>query len=146
MPVTFPIGKAAIAANTKPRIARRWIDNQVIKLRGLDKVSTGSGDCVGLSRPRALQIALCVELMATGMALQKAADVALEFTDFGNQGRPASALFPTGKTWLVIRPTGAVVVNADFDASISDLSAHSVSVIALDLNRLVARVDVSLNQ
>jgi hypothetical protein len=145
MTATYQIGVAARAANTTPRKLRRTIDHNVIKLRGTDKQSTGTGDCVGFSRSRVLQIAITNELLSTGMALSKAADAALEFSDYGNQGRAAGKLFETAKTLLVVRPTGAVVVNADFDASFVDLSARGISIIVLDLNKIVAQVDLALN-
>ena len=143
---TWPLGIAASAANTSPRTIRRWIDNGVIKLkRGQDVVANGSGSYCGLSRNRILQIAITHQLLEAGMSRSKAARAALAFTDTGDESRATGELYPFGKTLLVIEQTPRVI-NADYDARISEIIPLQPCAVVLDCARITNRVDETLSK
>jgi hypothetical protein len=143
---TWPLGIAANAANTTPRTIRRWMDNGVIKLkRGQDVIANGSGSYCGLSRNRILQIALTQDLIATGMSRSRAASAAVVFTDKGNAERAPGALYPFGKTLLVV-DSDPHVINADFDARLSEIIPLSPCAIVVDCARITATVDETLSK
>jgi hypothetical protein len=106
-------------------------------------ISNGSGDPAGLSRRRILQLAIIRHLTSAGVALAAASAAALTFSDVGQTGRAAGDLFPTGKTLLVLSDMPSVVVNSDFDASLASLSG-GISLIVVDLNKIVSQVDIAL--
>ena len=138
---TWPLGIAACAAQTSTRTIRRWLDNGVIKLRrGQDVIANGSGSYCGLSRNRILQIALTQQLLATGMSRSRAASAALVFTDTGDEQRAPGELYPFGKTLLVVDRTPQVI-NADFDARLTDLMPLSPCAIVVDCARITTCVD-----
>jgi hypothetical protein len=140
---TFHLSVAAEAAKTPAKTCRRWMDNNVIKLRGNDSNPTGSGNYCGLSRNRVLQLAVTQALVKNEVSLSTAAKAALAFSDSGNVGREAGQLFARAKTALVLSPTGAVVSNLDFDSRVSDIYTDGVAIV-LDLNKVVADVDAVL--
>ena len=141
---TWPLRTIARAANMNPRPLRQLFETDVLKFRGDDKHSTGSGVKVGLSRNRAYEAAIVQALRLSGLMVSRAANAAFEFTLNGNSGRAAGQLFPMRRTVLVIRQSDAVVANVDFDARLSDLSNNGVA-IAVDLNAIVAKVDAALS-
>jgi hypothetical protein len=141
---TYPLRVAALAAQLPEKTPRRWMDTRVVTLRGNDVTAIGTGNHCGWSRNRILQLAITQALLKSGVSLSRSANGALEFTDAGNSGRAAGQLFPIGKTALVLGPTGAVVVNVDPDARVTDLSNNGVA-ICVDCNKIVADVDAVLN-
>ncbi len=142
---TWPLRTVARAADMKPRALRQWFDTGVLKLRGNDRKSTGSGDHCGLSRQRAYQAAIVQHLNKHGVSVSRAAKAAFEFSDCGNTGRPPGELFEHGKTILILEPQGATVKNVFFAASLADISKRGVCVIVVDSNRIVEQVNTVLN-
>jgi hypothetical protein len=116
-----------------------------LTLRGNDRQSTGSGDHCGLSRRRAYQAAITQTLNRHGVSVSRAARAASLFTDEAQQGRSPGELFPEGRTFLILRKDGPVVVKADYDATFSDLASYHDSMVAIDLKQIVQRVDSILN-
>jgi hypothetical protein len=74
--------------------------------------------------------------------------LAFSFSDLGTPERPPADLFPTGRTWFVIRCIdgnleGAVenvLTGAEIDLFRYSRRGPATSVIVLDMNQLVARV------
>lgn len=143
---TYSIGVAAEAARSSTHDIRRWIDTNVTPLRSNDVKAEGSGSRIGLSRNRILQIAITGALLKSGVSLSNAATASLEFSDEGNMGREPGEIFKHAKTVLIIDPDGAKVKNIPFDASIADVSNHSVCTITVDINRIVDSVDKILKE
>jgi hypothetical protein len=141
---TWPLGLAAKAANISPRTIRRWIDNGVIKLkRGQDVTAKGSGSYCGLSRNRILQIAIARHLIDAGLSRAKAAQAASEFSDKADSQREPSGLYPFGRT-LLISDGAPRVINADFDARVSDFITLEPCAVVLDCGQITNRVDKTL--
>ena len=128
---TWPLRTVALAADMKPRALRQWLDTRVMKLRGNDRKSTGPGDHCGLSRQRAVQAAITQTLNRHGVSVSRAARAAALFTDEAQPNRPPGELFTEGRTFLIFRKDGPVVVKADYDAPFSEY--------AYDGDRLVLR-------
>jgi hypothetical protein len=143
---TYPPHVAAKAAGTTTKIIRRRLDHRSIELQGCDRKSTGSGDWVGFSRNRILQIAIIEYLTKLGVSVSRASRAALTFTDNGQTGRAPGELFEHCKTILVIGPEGAAVKNFFFGASLDDVSNRSACAITVDLNRVVELVDTALSE
>jgi hypothetical protein len=144
---TYPARVAAEAAQTPQLTIRRWIDSGVMPLHGNDSRTTGSGNYIGLSRNRILQLAITQALLKSGVSLSRAAKAALEFTDSGNTGRAAGEVYSTGKTILTIGgPNGPAVRNVDFNVSVFDQMSNDEVTITVDLNRIAERVDSVLNK
>jgi hypothetical protein len=141
---TWPLRTVARAADMNPRALRQLFETGVLKFRGDDRHSTGSGVKVGLSKHRAYEAAIVQALRLSGVMVSRAARAAYEFTLSGNNGRAAGHLFPTRKSVLVLGPNDSVVANVDFDARVSDLTNNGVSIV-VDLNKVVADVDAVLN-
>jgi hypothetical protein len=141
---TYPLNTGSKAARTADRKIRRWIDSNVTPIRANDLKAAGSGSRVGLSRNRILQIAVTQALLKNGVSLSRAAKAALEFSDYGNNGRAAGQVFPRGKTVLVLSSNSAAVCNLDFSTSIFEMSNDGVT-ICIDLNRISESVDAVLN-
>jgi hypothetical protein len=140
---TYRLSVAARAAQTSPSKTRRLIDS-VSPLRGNDVKAAGSGNRVGLSRNRVLQIATIEVLVKSGVSLSNAAKGALIFSDCGSAGREPGELFKHGKTILFIGPEGPTVKNIPFNATLTDIS--DVCIIAVDINSVVDAVDAILKE
>jgi hypothetical protein len=141
---TWPLRIAAKAANTSPKTMRRWLNHNIITLRGNDIRPKGSGDYCGLSRNRVLQAAITQHLLAIGMSLSAAGKAALQFSDYGDTERAAGECFKFGKTLLVIDPAGTRVTNVDFDVPLFDATRRATSAVVVDINQIAAQVDAAL--
>ena len=117
-----------------------------IELQGCDQRTSGSGNPVGLSRNRVLQVAFIEHLVGLGLSLSKASDASLKFTDEGSTARAPGALYPHAKTILVITPEDATVRNIFSYTSLSDVTNHSACVVLVDCNRIADRVDAILER
>ena len=142
--VTWPISDVAGAAKMKTSALRQLYETGVLKLRGDDKRSIGSGHKAGLSRLRAYEAAIVQNLKLHGVSVSRGAKSAFEFTINGNAGRVPGQLFPLGRTILTVSPSGAAVSNLALDSRVSDLFNDGVAVI-VDCNKVVAEVDAALN-
>src|ERR1700694_4618822 len=107
---TLPLRIVAQAAEMNPRALRQWFGTGVLKLRGNDRKSTGSGDHCGLSRRRAYQAAITQACNLHRVSVSYAARAASLFTDEAQPDRPPGELFSDGRTFLVFRKEGPVVV------------------------------------
>jgi hypothetical protein len=141
---TWPLRDIARAADMKPRALRQYFDTHILKFRGDDKCSTGTGVPVGLSRNRAYEAATVQHLTRLGMTPSRAALAVFDFTLSGGEGRGAGQLFKHGKTILTIGPNGPAVSQVDFDAKLFDLSNCGVAVV-VDLNKIVSDVNAVLD-
>jgi hypothetical protein len=148
---TFPLshytlGIAANAAGMTPRTYRRLIDTNILPLRCNDLKSQGSGDYIGLSRNRILQAATTQYLHESlHISLSAAAQAALTFSDESQPGRAAGDCFAIGKTLLVVRPTGTVVINPQFGADSTDLADDCFGCTFVDCGKIAKQVDTILN-
>ena len=143
---TWPMRTAAQAADMEARALRQWFSTKVLKLRGNDRKSTGSGDHCGLSRQRIYQAAITQILNRQGMSVSRAARIAFEFSDVGNIGRAPAELYAHGKTILVVGPDGPVVKNIFADTTFSDVSNSTACHITADMNQVVEQVDAKLRK
>jgi hypothetical protein len=104
----------------------RWHDRKTPKPSRWDKPSSGSGDHRLFSRATIDQIAIAKTLIDLGIAASPANNAAALFTE----------LFPCGQTLLVITPTDARIVNAEFNATLTDFcgrpSVQPSSLIAVE--------------
>lgn len=144
-PKTWRLRDVARAVDMKPRALRQCFETGSLKLTSADKKSNGSGTYIGLSLQRAYQAAVMRDLNKVGLSIPHAARLAHEFSDVGSVGRAPAALFPCGKTYLVIGPDGAMVKNAFHDTPAADLNADGTCLL-VDLNRVIDRVDSILKE
>jgi hypothetical protein len=141
----WPPRTAANAAGMKPKAFMRRFETGVLKLRGSDRKSTGSGCHVGLSRQRIYQAAIVEQLSRIGVSVSLASASAFHFSDAGNIGRNPGQLYEHGKTLLVINDEGATVKNVLFSDSIADASNDCACAITVNINKVVEQVDAVLN-
>jgi hypothetical protein len=141
---TWPLRIAAKAANTSPKTMQRWLNHNIITLRGNDVRPKGSGDYCGLSRNRVLQAAITQRLLTIGMSLSNAGKAALQFSDCDDAERAPGDVFPFGKTLLIIDHNGARVINADFDVPLFDATHRATSAVVIDCNQIAAQVNAVL--
>ena len=137
---TWPISTAAGAAGMQARATRQWFSTGVLKLTGIDRPSTGTGDHCGLSLRRILQVGITRKLNKLGVSVSAAAHAAAVFTDEGQTGRHPGELFPCGKTYLLTGPSGTLVRNGFHDTPIADLSNDGACIV-LEVNRVVDHVN-----
>ncbi len=67
------------------------------------------------------------------------------FTEHGQRDRAACEAFPQGRTILVIRATGPVIINPMFDADFSELSDYGIAFVAVDCGKTCDEIDSILN-
>jgi hypothetical protein len=123
----------------------RWLDRGTIKQSRRDKASGGSGEHRQFSRNTIVQIAIAKQLIDLGVSAGPANTAASLFTDNGQHNRAAGEPFAQGRTILALRPTGAVVLNAQLDADFSELSDFGVAFAAVDCGKVCTEIDSILN-
>jgi MerR HTH family regulatory protein len=129
------IGVVSAATGVPIPTLGRWHDRNTFKPSRRDKPSSGSGDHRLFSRATIYQIAIAKTLIDLGIAASPANRAAALFTE----------LFPCGRTLLVITPTGARIVNAEFNATLTDFCGRPFcSAIIVDCRHVVAAVDHAL--
>jgi hypothetical protein len=143
---TWRLRTVAEAADMIPRALRQCFEIKALKLSGADRKPTGSGTCVGLSRPRAYQAAIMKHLNKLGLSIPDAARSAFEFSDVGNIGRAPGCEFDHGKTVLVVCSDSTTVKNIFSGTSLTDISTGSPCAIIVDVNAVVAQVNEVLNK
>jgi len=119
----------------------QWKDRSVVVPSRQDKRPSGSGDPSLMRIETVYQFAITAELVELGLMAKHAASAARKFTDETSPGRSAGKLFPEGRTILALRPTGAVVLNAQVDADFSELSDFGVAFAAVDCGKICKEVD-----
>lgn len=147
------------AATDTPRPAiNAWLDRRIIELRAGDRPAAHNGDPIKLSRSRAVQIAVAVELARMGLPARAAARAAYAASDqpggVGLDGNPMERepahLFPTGATWLVATADTARVVNGPADAPYAAIARAAGDgrvpngCILVQLAPMVAQADMAL--
>ena len=123
----------------------RWLDRQTIQPSRNDKPSVGTGDHRTFSRATINKIAIAKKLIELGINAGSANEAASLFTDNGQYDRVAGEPFSQGRTILALRPTGAVVLNAQLDADFSELSDFGVAFAAVDCGKVCTEIDSILN-
>jgi hypothetical protein len=127
----------AVSAATGVPAARlgRWQDRNTLKPSRQDKASSGSGDHRLFSRETVNRIAIAKRLIDLGIAASQANRAALLFNE----------LFEFGRTLLVISVSGSQIVNAEFNAALTDICGRPFhSAVIIDLGQITAAVDQAL--
>jgi hypothetical protein len=147
----YRLREVAYAAGLTPGTLSSWFarGHVIMSPQKGDHETSGSGHQRLFSFYRAVHIATMAELARLGIfpALYTS-QLAFSFSDLGTPERPPAELFPTGRTWLVIRCIdgkleGAVenvFTGAEIDLFRDRRRRIATSVIVLDMNQLVARV------
>jgi hypothetical protein len=130
----------AITGISVPRQSQ-LLDRGVIVASRADKRPSGRGDPRLNSLATVYQFAIMAEGERLNVPGRLAAYAARLFTDQPSHGRPAGKLFDRGRSVLVIRPTGPVLVNVDPDADFSALADFEASFTAINVNAVVKRVN-----
>jgi hypothetical protein len=141
----FKVGDVSRFTNVPIPTICRWKDRKTIKHSTHDKPSTGSGDHRGFSRNTIVQIAIAKQLIDLGISAGPANGAASMFTEHGQRDRVAGEPFAQGRTILVIRPTGPIVLNSQFDAEFSELADYGIAFVAVDCGKTCEEVDLILN-
>jgi DNA-binding transcriptional MerR regulator len=123
----------------------RWLDRRTIRPSRNDKPSIGTGDHRTFSRNTIIQIAIARKLIELGISAGPANAAASMFTEHGQRDRAACETFSQGRTILVIRPTGPVILNPLFDAEFSELADYGIAFVAVDCGKTCNEVDAALN-
>jgi hypothetical protein len=131
----YKIGAVSAATGVPIPTLGRWHDRNTLKPSRLDKPTTGSGDHRLFSRSTIVRIAIAKTLIDLGIAAGPANRAAATFTE----------LFAYGRTLLVISPTCARIVNAEFNATLTDFSGRPFcSAVIVDCGHVVAAIDQTL--
>ena len=129
------IGVVSAATGVPVPTLGRWHDRRTLKPSRRDKPSSGSGDHRLFSRATIDQIAIAKTLIDLGIAASPANRAAAHFTE----------LFPCGRTLLIATPTDARIVNAEFNATLTDFCGRPFSsAVIVDCGHVVAAVDQAL--
>src|ERR1700682_1201232 len=139
------LGGLSRATGASVATLRRWFDRGKFKQSRRDKASTGHGDHRQFSRNTVVQIAIAKQLIELGIGAGRANAAASMFTDHGQRNRAAGETFSQGRTILVIRPTGPVILNPLFDAEFSELADYGIAFVAVDCGKTCSEVDSILN-
>ena len=139
------LGGVSRATNVPLPTLGRWLDRGTIKHSPRDKASGGSGDYRQFSRNTIVQIAIARKLIELGIPAGPANAAASLFTEHGQRNREPAQPFDHGRTILALRPTGAVVLNAQFDADFSELSDFGVAFVAVDCGKVCKEIDEAIN-
>jgi hypothetical protein len=129
----------AVSAVTGVAAAKlgRWQDRKTLKPSRLDKASTGSGDHRLFSRATIYQIAIAKAQIDLGIAATPANAAASLFTGLNDFGR----------TLLVIGASGSQIVNADFNAPLTDICGRPFkAAIIVDVGAITKTIDDTLLQ
>jgi hypothetical protein len=132
----YKIGAVSAVTGVPIAALGRWQDRNTLRLSRLDKASTGSGDHRLFSRTTVDAIAIAKTLIDLGIAASPANRAATKF----------AGLFEFGRTLLVVGTTGAQIVNAEFNATLTDICGRPFhAAIVLDIGQIIQAVDQALN-
>jgi hypothetical protein len=137
---------AAVAVMTGVSVPKQnqWSERGTIRPSRRDKKPTGSGDYRMMSVETVYQFAITSACAKLGMPARLAAEGARHFC-VAQPGRPANEPYPFGRTLLLITPTGEKIVNADFNATLTDICGRPFqSAIVVDVGQIIAAVDNAL--
>jgi len=131
----YKTGAVSAATGVPAAKLGRWQDRRTLKPSRQDKPSTGSGDHRLFSRATVNRIAITKCLTDLGIAASPA-----------NQ---AAALLETvyefGRTLLVFKPTGWQIVNAEFNAPLTDICGRPFeAAVIVDVGQIIKAIDETL--
>jgi hypothetical protein len=125
------------------RLQNQRLERGVIRPSYRDKKSGGSGN-YRISVETIYQYAITSECTKLGIPARRAAEAARLFS-VAQPGRAANELFPFGRTLLKLKSTGAEIVNADFNASLTDVVGRPFeSTTLIEIGPIVGAVDQAL--
>jgi hypothetical protein len=127
----------AVCAATGVPAARlgRWQDRKTLQPSRHDKASSGTGDHRQFSRDTIIRIAIAKTLTDLGIAANPANKAATLFT----------GLFQFGRTVLTLTRTGAKIVNADYNAPLTEICGRPFqAAVIVDIGQIVMAVDQAL--
>ncbi|WP_424981602.1 hypothetical protein [Maritalea sp. S77] len=142
----YSLQHAAFAAEIDKSTLSRWLDTGIIKMRGPDVDSGSSGIPRQFSRQRIVQIAIAKALANIGVSPGRGAAAALKFTEEENCEIP-----DTGCAWLVMDDAGPRLARVDHEPKLAEVLLSPggwapIAAVAIDLSRIVRRVDARLQQ
>jgi hypothetical protein len=122
----------------------QWYDRRTIQPSRSDKQPTGSGSYRLVCPATVYQIAITAKCVDVGIPARKAAEAARLFA-ISNPDRGANALYEFGRTLLIYKATGAQILNADFNASLTDICGRPFeTAIIVDIGQTIRAVDEAL--
>jgi hypothetical protein len=110
---------AAVTGSSARLQGQRYAHHIYVHSAG-DAIPCGHGDDRYVTAETIYRIAVTEATAAAGVQIRNASKAALLFAE-DQHGRRANTLFEFGRTLIVISKTGAVIVNAPFDALLSDV-------------------------
>jgi hypothetical protein len=137
-------GLSRVTKVSRATLAHR-LDRGTFKSSRRDKRSQGSGQHREFCRDTIIGIAIAQKLIELGISASRANAAASLFTEHGQRGRAAGEPFSLGRTILVIRPTGPIILNPQFDAEFSELADYGIAFVAVDCGKTCNEVDEALN-
>ena len=131
----YKTGAVSAATGVPAAKLGRWQDRRTLKPSRHDKASSGSGDHRLFSRDTVIRIAISKRLVDLGIPATPANRAAALF----------DKLFEFGRTLLVTSVSGSQIVNAAFNAPLTDICGRPFqSAIIIDIGPIIAAVDQAL--
>jgi MerR HTH family regulatory protein len=131
----YKTGAVCAATGVPAAKLARWQDRKTLKPSRHDKTSTGSGDHRLFSRESVNKIAIAKTLTDLGIAATPANRAAALLV----------GLYEFGRTLLVVKPSGAEIVNAGFNDPLSDICGRPFqAAVIIDIGQIIATVDQAL--
>jgi hypothetical protein len=124
----------------------QWYDRRTVIPSRQDKRPSGSGSYRLVCAATVYQIALTAACIKLGISARHAADAARLFAA-GQPGRPPNTLYGFDRTLLTIKETGAKIINAQFNASLTDICGRPFeAAIIIDVGQIIRAIDQSLSK
>ena len=122
----------------------QWYDRRVVIPSRLDKRPTGTGSYRLVCAATVYQLAITTTCTKLGISARKAADVTRLFA--GEQpGRMANETYPFNRTLLVVKEGGAEILNAPFEASLTDICGRPFQAATIiDIGQIIRAIDEKL--
>jgi hypothetical protein len=140
----FTPSEICVATGASPRLqAQRWAHHIYQPSTG-DTIPRGYGDARGATPETVYRIAITEECAKAGVHIRKSKNAALIFAE-DQRGRRANTLYEFGRTLLKISENGAEIINAPFDALLSDVCAKDGAFV-VDIGSIVKAVTEKLSQ
>ena len=122
----------------------QWDDRRITRPLRQDKRPAGSGTCRLVCAATVHQIAITIAGIKLGITARRAADAAWLFTS-DQPGRTANTLYPAGRTLLLVKSSGAEILNAPFKSTLTDICGRPFeAAIILDIGQIIKTVDDKL--
>ena len=140
----FTPGEICAATGATPRLqAQRWA-HHIYEPSAGDTIPRGYGDARGATPETVYRIAITETLAKSGVHIRKSKNAAALFAE-DQHGRRANTLYEFGRTLIVIKGGNAAIVNAAFDAPLSDVCGKDGAFVT-DLGPIIANVNQKLSQ